>query len=144
MYSVGAHGRVGWVVVACGVALATAAPAMASPTSDWGSKADGPAGEIQNAMSLLYSEMKADDLNGAKAACRRLQASAQSLQSMLPAPNAILTSEVSMGTSALISASKTCLATGPTPNKGEISTVKRGLDTAMAHLRNAQSIIDAG
>jgi hypothetical protein len=143
-------GSVRWLAVVCGLAVATglqlAAPpsAVASPVTDWGSQADGPAGEIRNQMERLYSEMGAGNLNGAKAACRRLQSSAQSLRSMLPAPVPMLSAEIGMGANGLISASKDCINTGATPNKGQVATVKRSFDVAMMHLNNAQSIIDAG
>jgi len=56
----------------------------------------------------------------------------------------VLNSEVSLGVNGLISAAKECDSVGATPNKGEVSSVKRGFDLAMIHLQNAQSIIEAG
>jgi len=138
------------MAVVCGVALATgiqlAGPpsAVASPVSDWGSQADGPASEVRSAMTRLYEEMNSFNLNGAKAACRRLQAAAHSLQSMLPSPSPALTGEIAMGVDDLLSGSKSCLAVGSDPNKGQIASVRRVFETATRHLSNAQSIIDAG
>lgn len=140
----------GWSALLCGVALALGAhvwgapPAEASPLSDWGSRASGPSTAIQNAMSSLQSAMGAQDLNGAKAACRRLQDSAQDLKSTLPAPSEALTDEVSAAVSELLTASRSCLSVGQTASQNEISTVSKHLDKAVAHMDKAQSMIAGG
>ena len=104
----------------------------------------GPADEIQNAMSILYVEMNADDLNGAKQACARLQASAEAIRSKLPAPSQVLTAEVSMGVNGLLQATKECLGAGADPNSAQVNSVKRELDLATVHLNNAKALIQRG
>jgi gas vesicle protein len=143
-------GAARWPALVCGVAVATgmqlAFPpsALASPLSDWGARASGPSTAIQNAMSSLQSAMGAEDLNGAKAACRRLQDSAQDLKSTLPAPSEALTDEVSAAVSELLTASRSCLSVGQTASQNEINTVSKHLDKAVAHMDNAQAMIAGG
>ena len=141
-------GSAGWLGLACGVAFTAAvqlAPcAVASPLSDWGARASGPSTAIQNAMASLQSAMSAADLNGAKAACRRLQDSAQDLKATLPAPSEALTDEVSAAVSELLSASRSCLSVGQTASQNEISTVSKHLDKAVAHMDNAEALITGG
>jgi hypothetical protein len=132
------------VALAMGMGLAGPPSAVASPLSDWGSRASGPSTAIQNAMSSLQSAMGAKDLNGAKAACRRLQDSAQDLKSTLPAPSEALTDEVSAAVSELLSASRSCLSVGPTASQNEINTVSKHLDKAVAHMDNAEAMIQGG
>jgi hypothetical protein len=124
--------------------LGAAPLAVASRITDWGDQVQGAADEIQNAMSNLYLEMKADDLNGAKLACTRLQASAEAIRSKLPAPTPVLTAEVSMGVNGLLEATKECLGAGADPNSAQVTSVKRELDLATVHLNNAKSLIQRG
>ena len=132
------------IVVAAGMQLAHPASAAASPVTDWGSQAEGPVAEINKAMSRLYAELDPDNVNGGKALCRQLQASGQTLDSMLPSPSPVLTSEVSWGVNALIAGTKRCLSVGTEVNRAEINSVRRLFDIAMLHLNNAEALMHGG
>jgi hypothetical protein len=146
----GTTGSVKWLALVCGVAVATGTqlvdpPAgLASPDTDWGSQAAGPIAEINKGMSRLYSELNLDNVNGGKALCRQLQASGQTLRSMLPAPNQVLTAEVSRAVTPLLAGTKRCLAVGTEADRAEVNSVRRLFETAMVHLNNADTLIGDG
>ncbi len=143
-----ARNRAGWLATACGVALAAgmqlAPSAAASPISDWGQQALGPALAIQNGISTLKASADAKNLKGVKAACLQLHNSAQDLRSLLPAPSQALTDEVSAGLSELRMAVRPCLNAGPNPSLGEISTAEKHLDNAVAHMESAKAMVGRG
>jgi ATP-dependent helicase YprA (DUF1998 family) len=108
---------------AAGIQVAGLPEASASSSHRLGRAGRRPASEIRSAMTRVYEEMNSFNINGAKAACTRLQASAQT---------------------DLLSGSKSSLSVGSDPNRGQINFVRRVFETATRHLSNAQSIIDAG
>jgi hypothetical protein len=144
----GARNHAGWVATVCGVALAAglqlAPSAAASPTSDWGAQALGPAAEIQNAISALKTSADAKNLKGVKAACRQIQDSTSDLSSMLPAPNEALNDEVRAALSELRLAVRPCLGAGPNPTLNEITSAQMHLDKAIPHMEAARAIVGRG
>jgi hypothetical protein len=153
----GERNHAGWLAVVSGAAIAAgmqAAPsAAASPITDWGAQARGPALEIQNAIATLKTAGNASNLEGVKAACRQLQDSSEHLGSILPAPSQALTDEVSAALSELRMAIRPCLGLGPSgrpggrsvlPSQSEISTAEMHLGKAVAHMETAKSMVLSG
>ena len=150
----GKYRRAGWLVTVCGVSLAAgmqvAPSAAASPISDWGAQAMGPAKAIRDAITTLKTSGNAGNLTGVKAACQQLQASADDLRAILPAPSQALTDEVIAALSELRMAVRPCLDMGPSdrpggrqvlPSKSEISTAEGHLDKAVVHMETAKSMV---
>jgi hypothetical protein len=150
----GARNHAGWLVAVCGVALAAGLQvtpsATASPITDWGMQALGPATEIKAGITTLKTSAGASNLKGVVAACRQLQGSAEDLRALLPAPTQALTDEVSAGLSELRMATRSCSGMGPSdrpggksivPSLSEISTAETHLDKAVAHLETAKSMV---
>jgi hypothetical protein len=153
----GAHNHAGWLVVACGAVLAAgmqvAPSAAASPITDWGAQALGPATAIKNGIVKLKTSANASNLDGVKTACQQLQGSAEDLRSILPAPSQALTDEVSAALSELRMATRSCSGMGPSdrpggrqivPSQSEISSAETHLDKAVAHMETAKSMVLAG
>ena len=139
------------VAVALGIQLAPSA--VASPVSDWGERARGPAQELRNAIATLQTSGNASNIKGVKRACQQVEASSDDLRALLPAPTQALTEEVSAGLSELRIAIRPCLDLGPSdrpggrilaPNQNDISTAEAHLDKAIAHMENAVAMVASG
>ena len=139
----GPRNHAGWLATVCGVAFAAgmqvAPSAAASPISDWGAQALGPATEIVNGISTLKTSANARNPQGREGACMQLHDLAEDLRSILPAPSQALTDQVSAAMSELRMAVRPCLNAGPNPSQNEISTAEMHLDKAVAHMENAKS-----
>jgi hypothetical protein len=155
--NMGVRNHAGWLATVCGVALAAgmqvAPSAAASPITDWGAQALGPATEIKNGIVTLKTSANAVNLDRVKAACLQLQGSAEDLRSILPAPSQALTDEVSAALSELRMATRSCAGLGPSgrpggrsvlPDRNEISSAEMHLDKAVVHMENAKSMVERG
>jgi hypothetical protein len=144
----GKYRRAGWLVTACGLVLAAgmqvAPSAAASPITDWGARARGPAANIETWISELQSSAAVNNLYAARTACRQLQNASEDLRALLPAPSQDLTDEVSAGLSELRTAVRPCLTSGPNPSLHDISTGQKHIANAIAHLNNAKAIVERG
>jgi hypothetical protein len=144
----GKHRRTGRLVTACGVVLAAGmqvAPlAAASPVTDWGARARGPAANIETWIGELQSSAAVSNLNAVKTACRQIQNAAEDLRALLPAPSKDLTDEVSAGLSELRTGIRPCLTTGPNPSLHDISTGQKHIENAVEHLQSAKAIVQRG
>jgi hypothetical protein len=153
----GARNHAGWLALVCGLAFAAgvqvAPSAAASPITDWGAQALGPATAIRDGIVTLKTSANALNLDGVKAACRQLQDSAEDLRSLLPAPSQALTDEVSAALSELRMATRSCSGLGPSdrpggrqvvPDQNEITTAEMHLDKAVVHMETAKAMVVAG
>jgi hypothetical protein len=153
----GTRNHAGWLATVCGFALAAgmqvSPSAAASPITDWGAQALGPAAEIRDAIVTMKTSASASNLTGVKAACQQIQGSSEDLRSLLPAPSEALTNEVSAALSELRMATRPCLGLGPSerpggrsvvPSQNEISTAEMHLDKAVVHMETAKSMVTSG
>jgi hypothetical protein len=156
-WNMGARNHAGWLATVCGLAFAAgmqvAPSATASPITDWGAQALGPAQEIRDGITTLKTSGNASNLRGVKVACVQLQDSAADLRALLPAPTQALTDEVSAGLSELRMAIRPCLKLGPSdrpggrsvvPSQNEISTAETHMDKAIVHMETARSMVMGG
>jgi len=115
-------------------------PPQANASGSWASATQAPLHDLQNAVQALSDAMKAQDMDGVKAACGQLNNAGQRLGATLPSPERALTSEVQAAVDDIGTASNSCSAFGPSGGIGDLDAFTSTLNDAWGHLGKAQQI----